>query len=504
VADARRSRAEREVAMSESTGQDADFGRRRTAILALGVGCTYLALAQYIVWLNDPVHVGAGFWPAAGVTVAALLLTPKRAWAPILLAVGAAELGGDLVRGYPLGATIFWAAGNVVEPWVAAALIRHFRPNATRLAPLDNLSAFFALAVVAGPVVGATVGSLGSILWFHHPIWTVWPKYVVGDALGVLVVTPLALHVATLRVPRGRWSEAACFWVVLVGVGVLAFRDWHAAWGVVLPYLLIPVLVWAALRSGIAATAMTSFVVAQAANLATALGWGPFALAGDGTGHAVTFLQIYLAIAVGTALILAAIVDDLVSRRELEHLLTHRATHDPLTGLPNRARVYELLEEELRRARETGTTVAVLFCDLDDFKAVNDTLGHDWGDHVLLAAADRLRRATRPHDVVGRVGGDEFVVVCPDLGDPADVVALTQRLEVAVSEPVVHDGRIVWVETSIGVATSDGSSSLDEVVRTADLDMYRVKRRRAGAPVDVATSSSPTAPRRRPREVLVR
>jgi diguanylate cyclase (GGDEF)-like protein len=331
--------------------------------------------------------------------------------------------------------------------------------------------------VIAGPVVGATIGSLGSVLWFHHSAWSVWPKYLVGDALGVLVVAPLVLHASRLRLPRRHIPEAACFVLLLVAIGVLALRDWGADWTMTLPYFLIPMLVWAALRSSLAATAAAAFVVAQVANLATAHGWGPFALVGDRTGHALVFLQIYLGIAIGTALILAAMVSDLVSRRELELQLIHRATHDELTGLPNRARVYELLEGSFRHAREVDASVAVLFCDLDAFKEINDTLGHEWGDRVLVATAERL--LARGRDVVGRVGGDEFVVVCPELDDVDVAVHVARRIHDAIGAPIVHEGVSVQVTASIGIASTDGSASVDEVVGRADGEMYAAKRPRS-------------------------
>jgi diguanylate cyclase (GGDEF)-like protein len=455
----------------------------RVALVATAVGVTYAALSQYVLWLNDPVNAGAGFWPGAGVTLAALLLTPRRAWLPILLAVAVAEVSLGLAHGYPVGAVAFWAAANVLEPLVGAALIRHLYPAAPRLAPLDNLLAFLALGVVAGPIVGATVGSVGTVLWFDNPVWTVWPKWVIGDALGVLVVAPLVLHASALRIPRSQLPEAVCFWLMLAVIGGLTLSSWEAAWSATLPYFLIPVLVWSALRSTVAATAAAAFVVAQWANLATAHGWGPFAFAGDPTGHALTFLQIYLGIAVGTAMILAAMVSDLVSRRELELQLTHQATHDPLTGLPNRAPIYELLELSLERAREVDRSVGVLFCDLDGFKEINDTLGHEWGDRLLVATAQRLRAASRAHDVVGRVGGDEFLIVCPDIEAADAAVEVAHRLEEAVRVPVVHDGRSVQVSASIGIASTDGGVSVDEVVRAADAAMYAAKRRRATAAV---------------------
>lgn len=152
----------------------------------------------------------------------------------------------------------------------------------------------------------------------------------------------------------------------------------------------------------------------------------------------------------------------------------HAALHDPLTGLPNRS----LLRSHLDVARGERPDFAVLLLDLDMFKPVNDTHGHEAGDEVLRVTAARLRAAVRPVDVVARLGGDEFAVL---VHDGADVRALAARLEAVVSAPVTLGAVTVVVGVSIGRAVNrvDGSS-FEELLRAADADMYRVKRARAG------------------------
>src|SRR5207249_4438350 len=126
----------------------------------------------------------------------------------------------------------------------------------------------------------------------------------------------------------------------------------------------------------------------------------------------------------------------------------HQATHDPLTGLPNRSLVLDRLDQALYRAERTGARVTVLFADLDRFKVVNDSFGHSVGDGVLLAVSERLLAAVRPHDTVGRLAGDEFVVVCEDLSDDeAGMVAA--RVAEAVSEPMILGGRETVITASI-------------------------------------------------------
>jgi len=125
------------------------------------VALAYLALAQYVIWLNDPVRVGAGYWPAAGITLAALLLLPTRRWGWVLGAVVVAEIGGDAIHGYPLAASAWWAGGNALGPLVAAVLLRRLGAGA-RLVPVRDLVCFLVAGVVVGPLVGATIGSTGT------------------------------------------------------------------------------------------------------------------------------------------------------------------------------------------------------------------------------------------------------------------------------------------------------------------------------------------------------
>ena len=156
----------------------------------------------------------------------------------------------------------------------------------------------------------------------------------------------------------------------------------------------------------------------------------------------------------------------------------HQATHDGLTGLPNRTLFLDRLESALPDAAE-GAHLGVLFCDLDRFKQVNDTLGHAAGDELLRQVAARLRAAVRPGDMVGRLSGDEFAIILPGLVDPADAVRLAARVEACFTEPFRLDGTEVTAGTSVGVAVHDPASgrSAEQLLREADAAMYRHKER---------------------------
>jgi diguanylate cyclase (GGDEF)-like protein/PAS domain S-box-containing protein len=174
----------------------------------------------------------------------------------------------------------------------------------------------------------------------------------------------------------------------------------------------------------------------------------------------------------------SAILHDISERKAFEHRLAHQATHDPLTGLPNRSLLIDRLEGALARARRHNRRVAVLFLDLDHFKVVNDSLGHGLGDRLLVAIAERLAVALRPGDTVARFGGDEFVVLCEDLVTQHDAIAIAERVDQAVSGPFVIDDTEVFVGVSIGIALPDDTEADPEtLIRDADAAMYRAKDR---------------------------
>jgi diguanylate cyclase (GGDEF)-like protein/PAS domain S-box-containing protein len=171
------------------------------------------------------------------------------------------------------------------------------------------------------------------------------------------------------------------------------------------------------------------------------------------------------------------VVRDITEHKRLEERLEYQAFHDLLTGLPNRHLFMDRLGQTLRRTnRRHKREVAILFIDLDNFKVVNDSLGHDLGDALLVAVVERLRNSLRPEDTLARFGGDEFIVLVEDYKSPEDVVRLAERLVEALREPFVIDERELFVGLSIGVAMGGADTkSPKELLRDADVAMYRAK-----------------------------
>ncbi len=170
------------------------------------------------------------------------------------------------------------------------------------------------------------------------------------------------------------------------------------------------------------------------------------------------------------------VFSDISALKESQARLQHLAHHDPLTGLPNRLLLHARMEHALIRARRTGERVAVLFLDLDRFKAINDTFGHPVGDRFLQAVADRLTAAMREDDTVARLGGDEFVILVEGLEDPLDAAGVAEKTLEALRHPVLVDDAEIFTSASIGIAVApDDGKSLTVLLRNADGAMYQAK-----------------------------
>ncbi|MEU9860002.1 aminotransferase class I/II-fold pyridoxal phosphate-dependent enzyme [Streptomyces sp. NPDC047971] len=166
---------------------------------------------------------------------------------------------------------------------------------------------------------------------------------------------------------------------------------------------------------------------------------------------------------------------DVTEQRKLERELTHRAFHDSLTGLPNRVLLLERIERALLRGRRESTLTCMLFVDLDDFKVVNDTMGHSVGDELLVAVARRLTSVLRLSDTAARLGGDEFAVLIEGAKEPGDAEALAAHIVHTLSQPFHLTDGAVSVSTSVGVATVLDSAHAEELLGHADLALYAAK-----------------------------
>jgi diguanylate cyclase (GGDEF)-like protein len=169
-------------------------------------------------------------------------------------------------------------------------------------------------------------------------------------------------------------------------------------------------------------------------------------------------------------------IGQFVRRKQAEENILRLAHYDGLTGLPNRSMFNQRLAHALAQARRNETALAVLFIDLDRFKNINDTLGHDAGDHVLKEVAQRLLDCLRESDTAGRLGGDEFVVLIEELSQPLHVAGVSQKILAAVAKPFILDTQEFHITASVGISTyPDDSKDTQSLLKNADIAMYRAK-----------------------------
>jgi len=446
-------------------------GRAGGVMLAVILGISHLALAQFVLQVNDPAQVGMNFWPSAGLTLGALLLLPTRRWLWALVAIAIGEAVSNTIVGYAANITVWFVASNCIEPLIGATLIRRFTLHRGALVPVRGLLEFVAFGAVFAPIIGGGLGSIGTSV-AGADFLDSWPRFMVGDALGVLVVAPVLLSVNRWKNDRPVRTAIAPALATLV-VSALALHAWPGGWDTVTPYLVIIPLTWAALRSGVRGAAWSVLAIGQVANFAVATGTEPFVATSD-TGYTVTLLQAYLGIVGVSTLILASATSELSDRDAVEQALRRQALHDSLTGLPNRLQLVQRLEEYLEHARIEGVAIAMAVVDLDDFKSVNDTHGHLLGDELLIASGQRLLASVRGSDLVSRIGGDEFVILIDGANDTA-VEAITTRITERLSTALIVKGRTLQTTVSVGVAFGSPETTPEELFRNADTALYRAK-----------------------------
>lgn len=456
--------------------------RRATPGLLVALGAAYVALSLAVWQLADPTETSAPWWPAAGLTLGVLCLVRRADWPAVLAVVFAADVTADLIQGASVLTSLGWAAANTVEPLLGAlAMGWVFHDRTPNIESPRNVLRFFGVAALAGTPVGALIGGTTSALTYDLDLLETWRLWYIGDTIGILLVAPAVLYAPQIRAAFD--ARFAAMLAVTSAVVLLVFRA-PEDWGLTQPYLITPLLVLTALWFGAPGAVTAALATAVLANIASAQGHGPFAL-GEGDTGALADLQIFVAVQLLTIFLVVGLRAQLLTARAHAERLSEEQLRDPLTGTGSRI----CIEDELAAATSqpavgaTPPSSAVLFLDLDAFKPVNDRYGHAVGDQVLCTVARRLEEVVRDSDTVGRVGGDEFVVVCRDIS-PAELDRLAVRLADAIAAPMRIDGHDIAVGASIGTSWATGAQlGPSDLLRSADFDMYRRKLgRRNGTP----------------------
>ncbi|MFP5351802.1 MAG: MASE1 domain-containing protein [Actinomycetota bacterium] len=305
------------------------------ALLAAAYAALYLSVTLVAAFGGAN---GTTFWPAAGLTVAVLLRRDAREWAWLLLAVWIAEFTLDIVvSNVPLMVAAGWATANCAEPALSAFLLRRNRHEPLNLARSDDLVRFVALAVIAGPVVGALIGVGSGVAEGFYGFWPAFPRWLAGDAIGALVIAPMLLiRRRDLRGPH-QMRTTLLFAVGLGSGALLVTAPWGVPWSAALPFLIVPMLVLAAFRTGYPGTAISVAIIASVVNGMTAAGYGPFALADEISG--LIEAQAFVAMCAFAGLVVAALTSDVVTIKESDrakNALLQTVAHDlrgPLSAI---------------------------------------------------------------------------------------------------------------------------------------------------------------------------
>lgn len=422
----------------------------------------YGVAVQVGLWLKDPHHPIALFWPAAGVGASVVVLaarTSRRTVQLVVAAIAGANVLLNLLAGHAWPQVAAYTAANTVE----AVLVGLAFVALSRRQP-GPMHAMPSLVVAAVVGVGASTLVTLALLAPSLPLppWHVTLNWAVPDLTGILVVGSILLSARSS--PTGRRAEGVAQLATLLALCGWAF--WFTV-GVPIEWLPMVAVVWAAMRLGATWTAASSTLLAVAVAVGAGHGRGPFGAHPHRFGELLAG-QAFSGFAVVTAMTLAAVVT------ERERAAKALAMLDPLTGLANRSMLTETAERILATNRP-GSIVGLFYCDLDGFKQVNDSYGHAFGDLVLHSVAEQLRTSVRTGDLVARIGGDEFVILCPDLNHPSDTISITNRLGQVTTQTYSPDGDPVSVTVTVGHALADGPATLAELLRIADHRMYANK-----------------------------
>lgn len=446
------------------------------------LAAVYFTAAKLSLALAIPPGYATAVWPPSGIALAALLLLGRRAWPGIWLGAALANL---TVSSSPLAAAVI-GTGNTLEALACAALIGRHGGDAASLDESWRVVRFVAYAALS-----STIAATAAVTWLAlagavPPAavvanwWTWWQ----GDASGIIIVAPLILSWLRqdgVALPPAMKVEGAVLAAALILVASLVFgpADGLLHPGPPLSFAVLPFIIWAAFRFGQRAVTTASAAVCAIAVWNTIRGDGPFAQ--QSVNLTLPLLLAFISTVVTTGLVVSAAVSERaraigkLAQALLE--LREQASTDPLTGLSNRRHLWEVLQREWIRARRKSGTLALIMIDLDHFKRLNDTHGHDAGDAVLVRVAALLRAHIRGSDIACRFGGEEFVLVMADASCEAVELRAAEIREAIARLEISHHGAVLsGVTASFGVALfPDHAGDPESLLRMADRSLYQAK-----------------------------
>jgi diguanylate cyclase (GGDEF)-like protein len=452
--------------------------RRFALIVALtsaayfATGWLSLKLATYLAEVIVAVSLAAG--------VGAMACIRFGAGGVVGVMLGALALYSQLV---PTREAVLLATGATVGAGVIGYLPRYFPPFSPTLDYVSSVTKFALVAVPLGCGLNALTGVLTLHVYSGLAVESVLQAVTVwwlGDLLGVYLIAPVLLTLSRwdlLPTHKGARLEAMVLALTMLTLSLVMMEYAQPVRPAeIVLFVMLPTVLWAALRFSVTGASLAIFLSALIVFGVTVAAYG--GILSDTPPRDVFALQIsMLTMALGGLFVAAALAE----RRYSEMRLDMLANHDPLTGLPNRSYFQDFLGHALARAQREKAQVSLLFIDLDRFKHINDSQGHEVGDQVLRVVANRLDEQLRADDFVARLGGDEFAVILthPPASRAASRVAM--KLIKALSESFKLDQRRYAIGASVGISVfPDDGLDANTLLRQADLAMYQAKQRRSG------------------------
>jgi diguanylate cyclase (GGDEF)-like protein len=454
-----------------------DFAQvKRFAALALASALAYFVVGRLSLIAEGYIDALSAVWLASGIAAAAAVRWRLAGVAGVFIGAFATGLG----HANP-SALAFLALGSGAGAWVFYWLTDKLGSGFFSFSSIRDIARFCLLAIPAGTLVSGTVGATSLLRFealpqeqFWLALWSLWSAELVGAIL--LAPVLLAANSSDWRMQHRIFtSERLALFLVSVLVCLLVIGPAGLETREIGQFLLFPLVLWSALRCSVGVTTVLVLVV----SLVLIASMGEFgtdelqaSLLGTLDVQVTTF-----SLAISGLLVAAALSE----RRESELRLDKLANHDPLTGLANRTYFQVYLEHVIAQCARQGGQVSLLFIDLDRFKHINDSRGHEVGDEVLRIVADRLGNALRGDDFVARLGGDEFAVVMnhPKTLRAARRVAL--KLIETLGDPFKIGNHSYAISASVGISVyPDDASDVNTLLRQADMAMYKAKLKRSG------------------------
>jgi len=443
-----------------------------TALVYALAGWVSLKVATYVA------GVIAAVWLAAGVGAMASLRFGLAGVTGVLL--GSFAIISQVL---PVEAALRLAIGAAASAAIMGYLPRYLQPFSPTLESVPSVAKFALVAAPIGCGVSALLGvfSLASAgilpddLMFQG-LWVWW----LGDLLGVYLIAPVLLTASRWDLlptskPARVEGLVLIFSMLLLTYAMLAHIQPLRPSEVVL-FVLLPGVLWAALRFSVTGASLAIFLSALIV-LGVAVVSSGGAISSTDSRELFALQVSMFAMALAGLFVSAALAE----RRHSEMRLDMLANHDPLTGLPNRSYFQDFLGQALARAQHEKSQVSLLFIDLDRFKHINDSQGHEVGDQVLCVVGKRLDEQLRADDFVARLGGDEFAIILTHPPASRAASRLVRKLLKSLAEPFKLDKRRYAVGASIGISVfPDDGLDANTLLRQADLAMYQAKKRRSG------------------------